>query len=430
MTMPSFAELLSQGANNAWLFIPSAILLGALHGLEPGHSKTMMAAFIVAVRGTVAQAILLGLAATVSHTIVVWVIAIGGMYIWQGVAPETFEPYLQLVSAIIIVGMALWMLWRTWEDQQRAKLASGHSHGGRGGHSHGGHGGHSHGDHGGHSHGGHGGHSHQPAAAHAHHGHEADIRRIDTGHGLIAVEVFEDGVPPRWRVRTERGKPWAAKSLTIVTERPDGTQQAFTFVDRAGFAESVEEIPEPHEFMARVSLGHGDHTHDYDLSFVEDHTHGHDHIHEELRGLDVATDGYQDAHELAHANDIRRRFADRNVTTWQIVLFGLTGGLIPCPAAITVLLLCLQLKEFTLGFGLVLCFSIGLAITLVSVGAAAALSVQHATKRWSWFSTFARKAPYFSGILLIGVGLYVGWHGFSVITSASAAAAPAVTAPR
>lgn len=393
--MPSFADLLQQSTSHAWLFIPSAILLGALHGLEPGHSKTLMAAFIVAIRGTVTQAVLLGLAATISHTIVVWGIAIGGMYLWQGTAPETFEPYLQIVSAVIIVAMALWMLWRTWEDQRRARLASGHSHG----------------DHGGHSHGGaHGSHGH-------HHGHDEDVRRIDTGHGVIAVEVFEDGVPPRWRVRAERGHKWSAKDVGIVTERPDGSRQAFTFEDRSGWLESVQEIPEPHEFMARVSLGHGDHNHDYDLSFVESHAHGHDHMHEELRGLDVATDGYQDAHELAHANDIRRRFADRDVTTWQIVLFGLTGGLIPCPAAITVLLLCLQLKQFTLGFTLVLCFSIGLAITLVAVGAAAALSVRHATKRWSWFSTFARRAPYFSGILLIGVGLYVGVHGWMALSA-------------
>ena len=76
-------------------------------------------------------------------------------------------------------------------------------------------------------------------------------------------------------------------------------------------------------------------------------------------------------------------------------MFGLTGGLIPCPAAITVLLLCLQLKEFTLGFVLVLCFSIGLAITLVTVGVAAALSVRHATNRWSWFSTFAPPSSLF-----------------------------------
>ena len=70
--MPSFTDLLAQGAGHAWLFIPSAILLGALHGLEPGHSKPMMAAFIVAIRGSVLQAMLLGLAATLSHTLVVW----------------------------------------------------------------------------------------------------------------------------------------------------------------------------------------------------------------------------------------------------------------------------------------------------------------------------------------------------------------------
>jgi len=71
--MPEFATLLQQG--NSRLFVPSAVLLGALHGLEPGHSKTMMAAFIVAIRGTVAQAALLGLSATASHTAVVWVVA-------------------------------------------------------------------------------------------------------------------------------------------------------------------------------------------------------------------------------------------------------------------------------------------------------------------------------------------------------------------
>ena len=59
--MTSFADLIQQGSTNLWLFIPSALLLGALHGLEPGHSKTMMAAFIIAVRGTVGQAVLLGL---------------------------------------------------------------------------------------------------------------------------------------------------------------------------------------------------------------------------------------------------------------------------------------------------------------------------------------------------------------------------------
>ncbi len=385
--MPTFSDLLAQGTSHAWLFVPSAILLGALHGLEPGHSKTMMAAFIVAIRGTVVQAVLLGLAATVSHTAVVWVIALGGMYLWRGVNSESFEPYFQLLSAAIIIGIAAWMLWRTWQDQQRAKAAAGDHH-----------------------------HDHDHAHGHVH-GHGEDVRRIDTGHGVIAVEIFEDGVPPRWRIRNETGRAWAADDVTVTIERPDATRQAFAFADRGGYLESVEEIPEPHEFMARLSLGHGGHFHDYDLSFVEDHAHGHDHLHEELRGLDAATGGYQDAHQLAHANDIRRSFADRNVTTGQIVMFGLTGGLIPCPASITVLLLCLQLKQFTLGATLVLCFSIGLAMTLVAVGTAAALSVRHVSKRTAWFGTFARRAPYLSGALIVAVGLYTAYQGWAGLTS-------------
>src|SRR5919202_4605386 len=105
--MTSFSDLLQQGATHAWLFVPSAILLGALHGLEPGHSKTMMAAFIIAVRGTVAQAVLLGLAATLSHTAVVWAIALGGQSFGREWGGEASEPYFQLVSAVVIVGIAL-----------------------------------------------------------------------------------------------------------------------------------------------------------------------------------------------------------------------------------------------------------------------------------------------------------------------------------
>lgn len=105
--MTDFSTLLQQGVANAWLFIPSAILLGALHGLEPGHSKTMMAAFIVAIRGTVKQAVLLGLAATISHTSVVWLIAFGGMYISQKFTAESAEPWFQRKRAArtVLTGM-------------------------------------------------------------------------------------------------------------------------------------------------------------------------------------------------------------------------------------------------------------------------------------------------------------------------------------
>ena len=380
--MQSLPDLLQHGSTNLWLFIPTAMLLGALHGLEPGHSKTMMAAFIIAIRGTVAQAVLLGLSAALSHTAVVWVVALGGQYLGRNLNTETTEPYLQIASAVIVLGVAAWIIWRTRKDQLLEK--AGHDHG----HSH--------------AHGG-------------HHHHDEKVRRIDTGHGIMALEVFEEGVPPRWRVRFESGPGWPAKDITVVTERPDKARQAFAFVERGEYLESVEEVPEPHEFMARVSLGHGGHTHDYDVPFIE-HNHGHDHLHEEVRGLKVVQGGeYMDAHERAHANDISRRFQDRNVTTGQIVVFGLTGGLIPCPAAITVLLLCLQLKQLVLGVVLVVFFSIGLAVTMVSAGVIASLSVKQIQKRWSGFSAFARRAPYASSGLMILIALYMGVSGYMAL---------------
>lgn len=52
---------------------------------------------------------------------------------------------------------------------------------------------------------------------------------------------------------------------------------------------------------------------------------------------------------------------------------------------------------------------------MVASGALAALSVKHASKRWSGFGEFARRAPYFSGALIVLVGLYVGYHGLMAL---------------
>ena len=84
----------------------------------------------------------------------------------------------------------------------------------------------------------------------------------------------------------------------------------------------------------------------------------------------------------------------------------------PCPAALTVLLVCMQVKQYTLGFALVAAFSFGLALTMVSVGAAAAWSVRHAEKRFKGFGSFIRKAPYFSSALLVVLACYMTWHGW------------------
>jgi nickel/cobalt transporter (NicO) family protein len=399
--MSSFASLLQQG--NAWLFVPSAVLLGALHGLEPGHSKTMMAAFIVAIRGTLTQAVLLGLSATLSHTAIVWVVALGGLYFGRRWNTEATEPYLQVVSAVMIVAVALWMLWRTRRHQAAAAAAAPHHHrqAAESAHADG------------------QAHSHEPvhAHSHAHHHHGstlivADRRRIDTGHGVVALELAGAGPEARFRIYPESGTAWAADEAQIETERADGSREVFNFRARSGHLESAQPVPGPHEFVARLRLGCRGHSHDYDLEFVGPRQR---HAISDLGPLDVTAPGYQDPHELAHANDIRRRFANRQVTTGQIVVFGLTGGLMPCPAAITVLLLCLQLKKIGLGAALALCFSIGLALTMVAAGSVAALGVKHAARHFSGFGELARRAPYVSGVVILLVGLFVGYQGLHAL---------------
>lgn len=279
--MPDLVSLLRDGATNLWLFIPTAVLLGALHGLEPGHSKTMMAAFIIAVRGTVGQAILLGLAATISHTLIVWLVALLGLHFGSAYATEAVEPWLQLISGAIIIAIALWMMRQTFAEQ------------------------------------------------HHHHDHE-----------------------------------------------------------------------------------HHEHEHDHDHDHNHAHVHHHDHSKAQQAGLQLGSLDYEDAHARAHRLEIEKRFAGRKVTTGQIVMFGLTGGLIPCPASVTVLLVCLQLKQITTGALLVLCFSIGLAVTMVAVGAVAALGMDRAQRSWDGFGKLAARAPYISSALVILIGLYSLYLGF------------------
>lgn len=369
--MTAMLDLLRQGATDLWLFVPSAILLGALHGLEPGHSKTMMAAFIVAIQGTVTQAVLLGLSATASHTAVVWAAALAGRWLGQTQNSEASEPYFQLASAVLILAIALWMVLRIRRDR-RAEQAHDHAH-----------------------------HHHH----HHDHAHE-ERRRLNTSAGPLILAVFEDGVPPRWRILSAESGPLpSAADVAVTTVRPGGATQTFSFVARDGFLESVSEIPEPHAFTARLDLRIDEDRTESHTIVLEEHDHDH---------LDLGT--ADDAHALAHAADIRRRFAGRTATTGQIVAFGLTGGLIPCPAAITVLLVCMQLDRIALGVLLVVCFSVGLAVTMVSAGVVAALGVRHVASRWSGFGTLVRRAPYASAALIAVVGIVIGldgWHGLT-----------------
>ena len=378
--MPSLAALIQQGSTNLWLFVPTAILLGALHGLEPGHSKTLMASFIIAVRGTVAQAVLLGLCAALSHSLVVWALAALALRFGNALLAEQAEPYFMLLSALIVLGVALWMFLRTSRDNAAAR-----------------------------------------AQRHAPHGGKI----IDTGHGWVELEVFEQGVPPVFRLHAvaHGGAAPGAEAfdrVEVQTIRADGARQSFALVNQGAYWESTESIPEPHAFEALVALvtrGEGSHAHHYEVRFTEGgHDHGHAHGHHHGSGGDGA---YQDAHERAHAEEIARRFVGQKVTNFQIALFGLTGGLVPCPASVTILLICLHLKRISLGVAMVASFSFGLALSMVGVGVIAAWGAQRVGKRMGDGEGLARKMPYFSSGLMALVGVVMGLQGLLAIVNAA-----------
>ncbi|MGD0722636.1 MAG: CDF family Co(II)/Ni(II) efflux transporter DmeF [Roseiarcus sp.] len=110
------------------------------------------------------------------------------------------------------------------------------------------------------------GHSHGYARPHVH----DEPRRVETRAGAVVLEIFEAGVPPRFRLRGQGRPTPAAGETTVETVRPDGARQMFAMAERGGCLESTDEIPEPHAFAAYVRIGEDSHA----VAFEE---HGHAH---------------------------------------------------------------------------------------------------------------------------------------------------------
>ena len=193
-----------------------AAALGALHALEPGHGKTVVAAYLVGSRGTAWHAVLLGLIVTASHTAGVYLLGAATIYASRYVVPERLYPWIALGSGLVIAVLGLSLFLRRYAGRE-----ANHGH---------------------------------------HHPHHHD--------------------------------------------------------------------------------GHDHHRHDHE----HDHAHG--------------DGGHHHHHRHAHGG----------VTLRQIWALGITGGIVPCPAALVVLLSALSLRRVGFGLLLIVAFSLGLALVLVAIG--------------------------------------------------------------
>jgi len=134
-----------------------------------------------------------------------------------------------------------------------------------------------------------------------------------------------------------------------------------------------------------------DHSHEHE----HDHCHGHDHSHEHSHG------GHSHSHEHSLAPGERP-------TLWQLITLGVSGGIVPCPAALAVLLAAVSYGRFVRGLSLVIVFSVGMAAVLVAIGIVMVKAADYAG-RYVAESRWTKTVPIVSAamITLVGIGLTV-----------------------
>src|ERR1700677_951695 len=113
----AFTELITTRSMSLWFLITAAFIalgLGALHALEPGHGKTIVAAYLVGSRGTARHAFLLGLIVTASHTAGVFALGAITLYASRYIVPEQLYPWLGVFSGLTIAGLGGYMFLRRW----------------------------------------------------------------------------------------------------------------------------------------------------------------------------------------------------------------------------------------------------------------------------------------------------------------------------
>jgi len=126
---------------------------------------------------------------------------------------------------------------------------------------------------------------------------------------------------------------------------------------------------------------HSHHTHDHDHSHghshdhdhhAQDHDHSHDHSHSHHEHPSHDHDHSHSPLVHSHGGSTHSHMppgADGSRITWKSLLaLGISGGLLPCPSALVVLLSSISLNRVGYGLLLVVAFSLGLAMTLTAVG--------------------------------------------------------------
>jgi len=120
----AFTELMNSQQIGVGVVLLAAFIaaaLGALHALEPGHGKTIVAAYLVGSKGTAWHAFVLGSIVTASHTAGVYLLGAVTLYAQKYILPDGIYPYLGALSGILIGGTGAYLFLQRY-------LGEGYSH--------------------------------------------------------------------------------------------------------------------------------------------------------------------------------------------------------------------------------------------------------------------------------------------------------------
>ena len=127
----AFTELMNTRKLSLSIVLLAAVValgLGGLHALEPGHGKTLIAAYLVGTQGTAVHALLLGVIVTVSHTAGVFLLGAITLYAQKYIVPEQLYPWLGVISGLTISLLGIYLLLQRYLGVEVGQLYS-HSHG-------------------------------------------------------------------------------------------------------------------------------------------------------------------------------------------------------------------------------------------------------------------------------------------------------------
>ena len=105
----------------------------------------------------------------------------------------------------------------------------------------------------------------------------------------------------------------------------------------------------------------------------------------------------------AHGHD-HHHHAEPDASFRSLLAVGVSGGLLPCPSALVVLLAAISLHRVAFGLLLIVAFSAGLALTITAIGCAAVLA-RGAFRRVSLEGPLVRLLPAASALVILAAGL-------------------------